>query len=227
MRIICFIISLFLLQSCRNNSESNTEKEAENNSVKKDKTELVEECIQKDTTTILGTKVKYIYNDGKYKISYSDKFYNRTYDSLYACDFNKSTGLWDFVPKLHSETKSNLIFTNILWTSSGGNPEPLEYYAIVLPKNKLGKAFEKDFFIECDENYLVYGDPKNDNIHIINLETKKTQLINLIPKPELSRSPTSSILETQIEKKVFSIKYQSLDKNDATIIIEKDFKIII
>lgn len=227
MRIIYLIISLILLQSCVNNSENKLKKESENIPLKTNKSQLAKECIQKDTITDLGTSIKYIYSNGKYKISYSGKFYSKTYDSLYTCNYNKNDGLWDFVPKLHSETKSNLIFTNILWTSSGGNPEPLEYYAIVLPKSNSDKAYEKDFFISCMGNYLVYGDSKNEKIHITNLETKKTQLINLIPKPDLSRSPTSSILDTKIEKNVFSVKYQSLNRNDEIITVEKEFKIII
>ena len=95
---------------------------------------------------------------------------------------------------------------------------------VTLAKKK-DNPFQKEFFITCKDDYLVYGDAKNENIHIVNLETKKTQLINLKPKPDLSRSPTLSIQETKIEKKVFFIKYESVDINDEIIIVEKTFEI--
>ncbi|MEN2399292.1 hypothetical protein GKZ90_0005860 [Flavobacterium sp. MC2016-06] len=225
MKITNLIFLILLFYSCGNRTKNNTEKKLDTVSIKTDTISLSKECVQNDTITASGTKIKYVYRKGKYKISYGDKYYNRIYDSLYTCDYDKNTGLWDFVPKLQSETKNNLIFTNILWTSSGGNPAPLEYYAIVLPKNKKDKGFEKDFFIICQEDYLVYGDPETENIHIINLETKKTQLIKLKPKPEFARSPTLSIQETNIKKNTLHIKYQSLDKNDEAIIIETKYKI--
>ena len=225
MKIRYLIFSVFLLQSCENRTKNNTERESETISIKTDTTTLAKECVQNDTTTNSGTKIKYIYTNGKYKISYGNKFYSRTYDSLYTCNYDKSTGLWDFVPKLQSETKNNLIFTNILWTSSGGNPAPLEYYAIVLPKNKIEKTFEKEFFITCEGNYLVYGDAESNTIHLINLETKKSQDEILYPPPAISRSPTMSIQETKFDKNSLFIKYESVDGNGDTKIIKMEIKL--
>ena len=225
MKITYLIFSVFLLQSCENRKKNNAERESQTISVKTDTTTLAKECVQNDTTTNLGTKIKYIYTNGKYKISYGDKFYSRTYDSLYTCNYDKSTGLWDFVPKLQSETKNNLIFTNILWTSSGANPAPLEYYVIVLPKNKIDKTFEKEFFITCEGNYLVYGDTESNTIHLINLETKKSQDEILYPPPIISRSPTMSIQETKFDKNSLFIKYETVDKNDSIKIIKTKIKL--
>lgn len=150
---------------------------------------------------------------------------SRIYDSLYSCQFDKNTGLWDFVPKFKFETKNNLVFINILETSSGGNPAPLDYYAIILPKNKKDTIFEKELFINCERDYLIYGDWDNDNIHILNLESKNGQNIILTPKLALSRSPTMSIQETKIKNSIFYIKYETLDKNDNLKIVEKTFKL--
>lgn len=225
MRVSILIFSIILLYGCGRQGSKETSILTNIDSLKTDITSLRTECIQKDTIIGMGTKIHYIYRNGKHQISWGDKSYNRIYDSLYSCDYDKSTGLWDFVPKLNSETKNNLIFTNILWTSSGGNPTPLEYYAIICPKNSKDSVFEKDFFIKSEADYLVYGDPDNENVHIVNIETKRSQTIILTPKPYLSRSPTLFIQEIEIKGKSFYIEYESLDKSDETITIKKTFKI--
>lgn len=225
MRITSLIFCIIIFYSCNTNESKETASKRSIDSVKTDTTSMTAECIQGDTTTSMGTKIHYLYRNGKFQISWGDDSYNRIYDSLYSCDYDKSTGLWNFVPKLNSETKNNLIFTNILWTSSGGNPAPLEFYAIVCPKNKKDSIFEKEFFIDSEGDYLLYGDPENENIHLINLETKRSQTVLLKPKPDLSRSPTLSIQKTEIKEKSLYIRYESIDKNDETIIIEKTFKI--
>jgi hypothetical protein len=225
MRISILTFSIILICGCDRQENKETSSQTNIDSVKIDSTSLTIECIQRDTVTSMGTKIHYLYRNGKFQISWGDNSYNRIYDSLYSCDYDKSTGLWDYVPKLNNETKNYLIFTNILWTSSGGNPAPLEYYAIVFPKNNIDSVFEKEFFINSNGEYLIYGDPENENVHLLNIESKKSQTILLKPKPDLSRSPTLSIRKTEINGKTLSIKYESLDKKDEIIIIDKTFNI--
>ena len=225
MRISILIFSIILLCGCGRQKGKETSILTNIDSLITDSTSLTTECIQKDTVTVLGTKIHYIFRNGKYLISWGDSSYNRIHDSFYSCDYDKSTGLWDFVPKLNSETKNNLIFTNIFWTSSGGNQAPLEFYAIICPKNNKDSIFEKEYFIDSEGDYLIYGDSENATIHLINIETKKSQTIILKPKPYLSRSPTLSIRNTEIKGRLLNIKYESLDKSDEIRIIEKTFNI--
>lgn len=225
MRISILIFSIVLICGCGRQENKKTFPHTNSGSVKFDTSSLTTECIQRDTVTEMGTKIYYLYLNGKFQISWGDNTYNRIYDSLYTCYYDKSTGLWDFVPKIFSETKNYLVFTNVLWTSSGGNPAPLEYYAIVCPKNIIDNVFERDFFIDSSGEYLIYGDHKNENLHLLNIETKKCQTVFLKPRPEQSRSPTISILKTEIKGKSFFVIYKSLDKNDEVINIERKFNI--
>lgn len=183
------------------------------------------ECLQHDTITSSGTKIHYKYRDNKFQIEWSDNNYKRAYDSLFSCDYDPATGLWDFVPKLKSETDNHLVLTNIIWTSSGGNPAPLEYGALILPKNGTDTAYRKDFCIDTKGNYLVYGDDDNETVHIQNIETGKIQNILLVPKPALSRSPTLSIRKADINNGSLYIKYDADDKDNHLHIIEKRFKL--
>lgn len=225
MRITNIIFCILIFNSCgiqEGNEKSNL---SSKDNVNADTTSIDVNCIQRDTITKMGTKIHYINRNGKFQISWGDNTYNRVYDSLFTCDFDTSTGLWNFVPKLFSETKNNLIFTNILSTSSGGNPAPLEYNAIILPKNKKDSIFNKDFFINCYGVYLIYGDFEYENIHLINIETKKNQTFKLKPKPAISRSPTLTIQKTEIREKKLYINYESLNKKDEIIIVENTFLI--
>jgi len=191
----------------------------------KSKDYISPECIQRDTITPLGTKIHYNYKDDKFQISCSSDKFKRTYDSLYTCNKDENSGVWDFVPKLKAETKNNLIFIYVSWTSSGGDPEPLEFNVIVLPKNDTDSAYEKEFFIGFEKGYLVYDDSKNNEIiYLLNVETKKLQTITLVPKQYLSRSPTLNIQEIKIVNNEFKIKYESLDKNDEIYTVNKTFK---
>lgn len=225
MRIFCFSFTIILFYSCTNPKSNNTENKATVNSVKKDTSFLTKECIQIDTITATGTKIHYINRKGQFQISWGNDSYQRSSDSLYECFYDETGEVWDFVPKYYSETKNYLVFERLSWTSSGGNPAPLEYSAIVFPKNMKDSICEKEFFIDCIDGILLYGDSDNENLHLLNIETKKSQLILLSPKPYTSRSPTLSIRQTKIEKKVLFIKYESLDKEDETVINKKTFKI--
>jgi hypothetical protein len=183
------------------------------------------QCVQKDIITPLGTKICYLNQDGKFKVSWENADYKRVYDSVYSCYYDKETGYWDFVPKFNSETKNTLVLTKVLYTSSGANPAPLEYSVLVLPKNKTDLPFERDFFITQEKDYLVYGDGKSNAIHLLNLETGKSQDEILYPSPVLSRSPTMSIHETKINKNSLFIKYESIDENDDIKIIAVEIKL--
>ncbi len=227
MRIIGLAFSLLLLLSCGRNKNHAPVLITKIDSLDSNANLLPQECIQFDTITALNTKIHYSYQNGECQISWGDSSYYRTYDSLYSCWHDSSSGLWDFVPKFYSETKSSLVLLNILWTSSGGNPAPLEYYAIVLPKNNMDSIVVREFFIAADENYLVFGDGENEKIHILNLETRKSQTITLYPNPNMSRSPTLSIQDTKIKGSEFHIKYESVDRTYDLKVVEKTFKLII
>lgn len=199
--------------------------DAKSGAAQTDTLKLDSRCIQKDTITPLGTKISYLRQKDRFKICWGDHNYTRVYDSLYSCYYEESTGLWDFVPKFGSETKNTVVLTNVLYTSSGANPAPLEYSALILPKNKKDAPFEIDFFITMLGDYLVYGDGESNTIHIINLETRKIQDEILYPAPVVSRSPTMSIHTAKIDKGALYIKYESIDENDNEKIIETTIKI--
>jgi hypothetical protein len=227
MTIKHLVFSIILFSSCNRPGAKNTEISVRPDSDKIDSTVLTTECIQRDTITQMGTRIHYFYAKGKFTFTWGDTSYSRVYDSSYSCSYDKSIGLWDFVPKLKFETKSTLVLTNILETSSGGNPAPLDFYAIVLPKNKEDTAFEKELFIACEGEYLIYGDWHNDTVHILNLETKKSQNIILTPIPDISRSPTMSIKNIKISGSFFFIEYEALGKNDNLKIVSKKFELTI
>jgi hypothetical protein len=224
MRYWIFIFSLILLYGCGQNSQT-ASTQSNIDSLKSNSASIPEACIPGDTITGMGTKIHYAEHSRKLQITYGDDTFSRTLDSLYTCEYDTSSGLWDFIPKFHAETKNHLIFTNILWTSGGGNPAPLEFYAIIAPKNNTDSIFEKEFFIDCEGDYLLYGDEENENIHLMNLETKRIQTLKLNPRPDFSRSPTLSILNTEINKRTLYIKYESTGQSDETKIIEKNFTI--
>ncbi len=183
-------------------------------------------CIQTDTVTQMGTAIHYLYRNGRFQISWGDSSYYRIYDSLYECAYDSGgSGLWDFVPKYYSETRNYLIFTNILEFSSGGNPAPLDYYAIVCPKNETDSIFELDLFVGCEGDYLVYGDWDNEYLHVLNVETKNRQTFLLKPAPWVSRSPTMEIQRAKVRGKLLHVTYEALDENEASIIVRRTFKI--
>jgi hypothetical protein len=222
MRKLSLLLIVLLISACSKTKENKPKKTTADSIHYSSKIGI--DCAQKDTITGYGTKIKYLYQDNHFKISWSNNSYRRVYDSLYTCQSDKY-GLWDLVPKLSHETPHNLIFTNVQYTSGGGNPAPLEYYAIIFPKNPGDSVSEKPFFISAEGSYLVYGDAQNENIHLMNLETKKEQTILLKPKPDTSRSPTLAIQDVNIMKNTFFIEYESLDYNDDIEVIKQKFKI--
>ncbi len=231
--ILILLLFIFACQSSQKNKVDTKNKEiVELDSIQTDsistKNEIAKECIQKDTITAMGTSIKYSTENGYFRITWSDSSYSRSLDSLYNCFFDEGTGTWDFVPKYIHETKNTVVLQNILFTSSGGNPAPLEYYVIVLPKNEKDTTSEIELFIMTEGNYLVYGNAYMEDIRILNLETKEEQIIKLSPKILQIRSPTMAIQKTKIAKNTFYIEYEALKKvgeDYKEIIVKKSFKI--
>jgi hypothetical protein len=208
------LVGLFVF-ACKNENNKNSI-----NAIGK---QLQNKCQQKYTITPLGMKIQYLNQKGLFQVAWSNEKFKRTYDSSFSCIIDSSTGIWDFVPKFYCETPNYLVLKNTLWTSSGGNSAPIEFNAIVLPKNNFDSAFEKEFFIDCQNNYLISFSSTNDVISVLNLETKKEQLIALNPKLATYRSPTMSILKVKISNSNFGIKYEMLNKNDEIRIVDKVF----
>ena len=231
--ILIFLVLVFACQTSKKNKVDNKNEEiVKLNSIQTDsipfQKEMAEQCIQKDTIAAMGTSIKYSYENESFRIIWSDSSYERSLDSLFHCDFDERTGTWDFVPKYIHETKNTVVLQNTLFTSSGANPAPLEYYVLILPKNKKDTISEIELFIMTEGNYLVYGNAYMENIRILNLETKKEQTIKLSPKILHIRSPTMAIQKTRMVKNTFYIEYEALKKvrdDYEEIIVKKSFKI--
>jgi hypothetical protein len=218
------ILSLGLLLSCSQQPKRIELLNAGADSLKSDTIYSVPECIPKDTTTASGTKIHYIARNNKFQVSWGNGKYSRIYDSSYSCFLEKNSGIWDNVPKLESETKNSLVFRNVLSTSGGANPAPIDFYSIVLPKNQSDSTFEIPFFIKCIKEYIIYTEPfTNNTLYLLNLETKKKQLIILNPSTIRERSISTAISDMKIENSMFLIEYKSLDKNDNTIRVKKKY----
>jgi len=173
--------------------------------------ETTDQCKPRDTTSADGTLVKYIACKDEYRIEWSNRGFRRTTDSLYHCHIWES-GVWDFIPKLHADARRYLVFTNVAFTSSGGNPDPLEYSVLLFPKNQSGKIRELDFFVDMIGNYLVYSSDFGE-LHLMNLETDEVQDIELRPTPAFIRSPTIPIEEVCIQDRTLIVEYEAVDEN--------------
>ncbi|WP_338792645.1 hypothetical protein [Bernardetia sp. MNP-M8] len=229
--VIILILVIFSCQYPQKKVDNDNKEIIELDSIKTDsiltKKEMAKECFQKDTVTAMGTSIKYSYENEGFRITWSDSSYKRSLDSLFHCDFDERTGTWDFVPKYIHETKNTVVLQNILYTSSGGNPAPLAYSSIILPKNTKGVVIEKYEILMTKDDYLVYATDL-DSVFILNLETNKEQTILLKPRPLHVRSPTISIEKPRIEKKTFYLEYNSLKKVEddyEEIRVKKSFKI--
>lgn len=186
---------------------------------------LVKECRQRDTTTPRGTRIQYAPGPDGFRIVWGDRSYRRTSDSAYTCFLDSATGVWDFVPKLHAETKAKLVFTHTLWTSSGGNPAPLEEEAILFPKNARDSLVEIPFFIDVQRGYLVAGDPHTELLHLLHLETSQVRTFTLDPKPAPQRSPTMPIRKVRVAKGKLTVQYLSLDGEENEVPVSRAFPI--
>lgn len=188
---------------------------------------LPSDCIPANFTTPMGTKVVYTKVDHAVKLSWGNDTYIRSHDSLFTCELDEYGNRWDWIPKYVAETKNYLIFENVLSTSSGGNPSPIEFTAIILPKKATDLIYEKDLYIDKHEDYIIYlPGATADSLAIMNLETKKTQICRLLPAPvPFAKSPTFIITKTGISKQNLNVEYESLDKNDSVVIQKNKFKL--
>jgi len=200
MKKISFALAFFFCSGCHRAADQPTQpakpavpKQAAN-------TAAASECAQKDTTTAMGTRIRYLLQDGGYKITWGDTTYQRVTDSLYTCEYVEGSGLWSYVPAYHSETKNTLVFTATFENSSGGNPSAISEIALVLPKNRQDSIYTQEFFLKAEGNYLVYCQNyfEPDKLVVQNLETKRAQRITLRPKPLLFRTPGLSINNVKI-----------------------------
>jgi hypothetical protein len=184
------------------------------------------DCIPANLITRLGTKVMYTRVGNAVKLCWGDDTYTRSHDSLFTCEDSRF-GRWDFIPKFLSETKHNLVFKNVLSTSSGGNPAPIDFSVIVFPKNMKDSVYEKEMYIDKHGDYLVYiAGWKADSLAVLNIESKRTQICRLSPDPlPFARSPTFIIKKTKIKDQAFFVEYEGLDEKDSTIILKNKFKL--
>jgi len=116
-----------------------------------------------------------------------------------------------------------------LSTSSGGNPAPIDFSVMVLPKNITDSIYEKEMYIDHAGDYIIYlTGASADSLSVLNLETKKIQICALNPQPLIfAKSPTFIIQKTKIKNKVLHVEYEDLDSNDSTVIRKNKFRLTI
>ena len=183
-------------------------------------------CIQKDTVTALGTIIKYHKVDEGFKISYQDGSFQRTLDDEFTCRTDEF-GVWDDVPKFENETINYFILKYVFSTSSGGNPAPIDFSILIIPKHSLEKILVKDCFIDMKENYVIYLDEENNSkIKILNLESKKEQTIKLRSNPAPIKGITLFIRKVNINKNKLIISYETLNKKiEDSILVTEEYKL--
>ncbi len=166
-------------------------------------------CQPRDTITALNTSVCYVAQAKGFKISWGDGQYRRLYDSLYTCEDSDTIGLWNDIPSYYAETPNTLVFVCPFARSSGGNPIPINFYALVLPKNQQDSVYTRENFLRAKGNYLVYcqNEFEPEKLVVQNLETKRTQRITLRPKPLLFRVAGLSINDVKIANGIIRVVY--------------------
>ena len=229
MRLCCLLLFYLLFTSCGSKSIEN--KNAGDVNTGNDSL-LPASCIPANFTTRLGTKVMYTRVGNEVKLSWGNNTYTRSHDSLFTCADYTGSGRWDFIPKYDAETKNHLIFTNVLSTSSGGNPAPIDFSVLVLPKNTVDSIYQKDMYIKSHKNYIIYvSDSESfvESLDILNVETKKKQVCTLSPQSVIfARSPTFVIQSTVIKNKMLHVEYETYDENlDSIIIVKNKFRLTI
>jgi len=187
---------------------------------------LPADCIPSNFKTKSGTQVMYTRVGDAVQLSWGDETYTRSYDSLFTCE-DSQFGRWDFIPKFLSETKHSLVFKNVLSTSSGGNPAPIDFSVIVFPKNMKDSVYEKELYIDKHDDYLVYiAGWTADSLAVLNIESKKTQICRLSPDPlPFAKSPTFIIKKTKVTDKMFFVEYEGLDEKDSVVVRKNKFKL--
>lgn len=227
MRITLFLITTVLLIGCNKTSKQNY---PDNNNSAKQFLDSRGICHLKDTVTSFGTRIGYKkIGNYYYEISWENNGFKRTFfDSQFCCWIDKQIGPWNFTPKFQSESENNIILISTLEFSGPSNPSPLDFYALILPKNMVDSVYTVDYFLKSHNDLLAYWENNGSNIFIINLVTQKKQEIILDPKPDgYSRSPTWPLMNNWFDNGFFYIKYESHDKEGEPITLKKSFKIII
>ena len=145
---------------------------------------------------------------------------------MFVCRLDEH-GLWDYIPHYVSETENNLVFTNVISTSSGANPAPIDFSAMIFPKKISDSIYEKYYFLDKHNDYIIYlPSARADSIEILNIETKKSQMCMLNPRPvPFLKSPTFIITKTKVFNKKLEIEYIGLDKNDNEVTRKNTFKL--
>ena len=189
---------------------------------------LPADCIPANFKTKSGTQVMYTILGDAVQLSWGDETYTHSYDSLFTCEDSRY-GRWDFIPKFLSETKNYLVFEELLSTSGGANPAPIDFSVIVFPKNMNDSVYEKELFIDKHDDYLVYiACWTADSLAVLNIESKKTQICRLSPDPlPFAKSPTFIIKRTTIKNKIFDVEYEGLDEKDSVVVRKNKFKLTI
>lgn len=187
---------------------------------------LPADCIPANFKTKSDTRVMYTILGDAVQLSWGDETYTRSYDSLFTCQ-NSRYGRWDFIPKFLSETKHYLVFKELLSTSGGANPAPIDFSVIVFPKSMKDSVYQKDMYIDQHGDYLIYiANWTADSLAVLNIESKKTQICRLSPDPlPFAKSPTFIIKKTKIKGKIFDVEYEGLDANDSVVIRKNKFKL--
>lgn len=222
---LMFVGGVLLVSSCKKQAKltDSTIQDIEVNSVD---SLLPADCIPANFTTPMGTRVSYTKVGDAVKLSWGDGMYIHNYDSLFVCRLDNS-GLWDYIPKYVSETKKNLVFTNVTATSGGGNPDPIEFCAIIFPKNTADSIYEKNYFLDKYDDYIIYLPGGHAGvIEILNIESGKSQQCILDPQPrQFSKSPIWIISKTEVSAKNLKVDYIWLDDEDNEITAKNTFKL--
>lgn len=165
------------------------------------------ECIHRDTLTPMGTRIRYLQDGDNFRLAWGDGSYQRVHDSTFTCFYDPGTGTWDFVPDLVSETAHYLVLENTLYTSSGGNPMPIAFYAVICPKDADSPILERDFLLGWEGDFVWFGDPDPARLHLVDLERGEEREILLSPAPPRGRTPGVGILDSWMEGGELVVRY--------------------
>lgn len=189
-------------------------------------------CDIRDTISSYGTVIRYRpVGKYQYEISWTNSGFIRTYfDSQFCCwkEAQRIAPDWDFVPRFYSESRNNIVLTSTFEFSGPSNPSPLNYYALILPKNRIDSVFKINYFLDTKDDLLSYLDNHSGNIFIINLVTKRKQ--EILVEPGLngySRSPTWPFRNCKFKGGYYILEYESVavDNDENPITIRKSIKI--
>ncbi|RZK23022.1 MAG: hypothetical protein EOO43_08940 [Flavobacterium sp.] len=110
-------------------------------------------------------------------------------------------------------------------TSSGGNPAPIDFAVLIIPKHSLAPIIQKDWFLKMQQNYIIYLDEVNNRkVIVLNLESQKSQSIELKSEPAPIKGITLFVKEVEIKSNSFKISYESVDyENDELKLVKETY----